>query len=64
MDRNNKTITNLGYANGWQQGGDNQKVISVCKNVGHVRSSFQVSKSIIEYQCDICGYKYRIDSGD
>jgi hypothetical protein len=64
MSQDNKTIVNFGYKNGWPENSGCHTVVRVCKNIGHVRTSFQVSKSITEYQCNICGYKYRIDLGD
>lgn len=59
-----KEIINLGYQNGWLLGGDKYKIVMACADSNHKRLSFSVSKSITEYQCDICGYKYRVDSGD
>lgn len=51
----------LGYANGWKE--KPEEVIK-CKELGHKKEYKTIGNCLQEVRCDICGYFYRVDSGD
>jgi hypothetical protein len=56
----NKPLIDLGYQNNWP---DNTP--EIIKNCFHQIEVFNTDFNCVrEVQCLICGYKYRIDSGD
>lgn len=59
-----KTI-DLGYANGWV-GRDGKiklpEIVKICEKKGHVKQRTTVGRCLTEYSCEICGYKYLVDS--
>lgn len=51
----------LGYSNGW---GKIPDIVEKCEKKHHKLSAVKVDRGVTEYFCDICKYKYRIDSTD
>jgi hypothetical protein len=49
----------LGYANGWKNTPD---IVEKCRKKKHSISGVTVSNCLHEYFCDICKYKYQVDS--
>jgi hypothetical protein len=54
---------NLGYANGWVYD-KTPTIVEICDKQKHKLWSRNVGKCLTEYGCDICGYKYKVDSSD
>lgn len=61
----NKSLTNLGYLNEWTEKGlPTPAIIQICRRMKHRTHFSIVSNCVTEHSCKICGYKYKIDSGD
>jgi transcription elongation factor Elf1 len=56
-------MIDLGYANSWQ-GEKELEIIHNCRMKGHERETTKISRNAEEISCKICGYRYKIDSGD
>ena len=52
----------LGYANGWN--GKMPEIIGECESKGHTRYEQNIGRCLHEYGCEICAYKYYVDSSD
>jgi hypothetical protein len=47
----------LGYANGWKNG-----TPDIVKNCKHDKKIKQIRMHVEEYSCEICGFKFKVDS--
>jgi hypothetical protein len=54
-------MNDLGYANGWR---DTPEEVQKCNDLGHRGYSINRGNCLNEYGCEICGYKYLVDSSD
>lgn len=54
-------MTDLGYANGW---GEAPEIVKQCKKEGHYVKSENLGNCLNMYTCEICKYKYKVDSSD
>ena len=57
-------MIDLGYMNGWKETPD---MVKKCREKGHETTSHKfrtIGGTVQEYRCDLCGYKYKVDSGD
>ena len=57
-------MIDLGYMNGWKEIPD---MVKKCREKGHETTSHKfrtIGGTVQEYRCDLCGYKYKVDSGD
>lgn len=52
-------VRDLGWANGWKA---TPEVVSKCLEAGHKRDDWEMGRCDHEIRCDICGYRYRMDS--
>ena len=56
-----RDTVDLGYANGWK---DTPKILRTCNKRKHFMYIKTVGKCLNEYGCELCGYKYLVDSSD
>ena len=54
-------MKNLGYANGWAE---TPEEVVRCQELKHPRWSRNLGRCDNEYGCDVCDFKYQIDSSD
>jgi hypothetical protein len=54
-----KELKSLGYANGW--GDSTPELVAKCEHVGYTKN---IGNCLNEFGCEICGYKYLVDSSD
>lgn len=56
-----KPVTNYNYSNSWTE---KPFHVVVCENARHQRYVTRISGSVTEYECMLCNYKFKTDSGD
>jgi hypothetical protein len=49
-------LKDLGYANGWKE---DPEIVKKCQHVKEVKN---IGNHLIEFRCEICGYKFKVDS--
>jgi len=54
-------MQDLGYVNGWEKTPD---IVHECREKGHLGYRKTVGNCLREIGCEICAYKYLIDSSD
>jgi len=54
-------MKDLGYSNGWDK---TPEIVHECREKGHLGYAGNVGKCKTEYGCEVCGYKYLVDSSD
>jgi len=54
-------MQDLGYVNGWEKTPD---IVHECREKGHLGYAKTVGNCLREFGCEICAYKYLIDSSD
>ena len=62
MQPPSNVIKDLGYANGWM--GKVPEEVKKCRKLKHPVSPKELGRSLNQYTCKVCGYAYKIDSGD
>ena len=55
-------MTDFGFKNNWH--GIKPALVEHCEDMHHEKESREIGRSLTEYSCKICDYKYKIDSGD
>lgn len=56
-------MKNLGYMNEWyKEDLERDNILLECENENHELSKEIIGNCLTEYTCEICGYKYRVDS--
>jgi len=50
-------MSDLGYANGWSE------TPAVVEKCNHAPERKKIGNCLHEVKCDICNYKYKVDSG-
>lgn len=53
-----KEVVDLGFANGWKN------TPEIVRNCTHGQYREAVGSCLTEYGCEVCGYKYLVDSSD
>jgi len=53
-------LADLGYANGW--GGKAPDIVRACRASKHSCKATDLGRCLTEWRCEICGYKYKVDS--
>lgn len=53
-------MSDLGYANGW--GDDVPQIRLNCKASGHVTQEETIGRCLREVRCEVCNYKFKVDS--
>ena len=53
-------MIDLEYSNGWT---NTPEIVIKCRLLKHEIEIKNVSRCVTEYSCEICDYKYKIDSG-
>jgi len=61
IDREPDHLEHLGYANGWDK---TPEIVHECREKGHLGYAGNVGRCLTEYGCEVCGYKYLVDSSD
>jgi hypothetical protein len=55
-----KTIKNLGWANGWPE---TPEIVKECEKLGHQTTGRDSYMNCVTIRiCETCGYEYKIDS--
>jgi hypothetical protein len=54
-----KSMKNLGFVNGWIE---TPEELKKCRELGHDIIIKKIGYHLDEYRCDICKYKYQVDS--
>jgi len=54
-------MINLFYMNDWNE---KPEIVRNCEAQNHVLTSSNVGRCVTRYECKICDYEYKIDSGD
>ena len=49
-------LKDLGYANGWKE---DPEIVKKCQHVKEVKN---IGNCLNEYSCEICGFKFKVDS--
>lgn len=59
--KNQQPMQELGIANAWKQ---IPNELTECREKGHLVNSKTISRCYHEYTCNICNYRYSVDSSD
>jgi len=54
----NKEMIYLDYMNSWKE------TPVIVQNCNHNPVVINISNTVVQHECPICGYFYRVDSGD
>jgi hypothetical protein len=60
----NFKVVDYGSKNGWDKGHPGWAVIKKCEELEHERVGGSIGRCAYWTQCNICGYKYSVDSSD